>query len=49
MEGFGVARDKELKLENVEASHTLGGAERGKVVGKERELDSLRFQEPTAT
>ena len=35
VKGVGVVRDKEVKLEDVEASHTLGG-KGGKGVPKER-------------
>ena len=40
MKGVGVLRDKELKLEDAEASHTLGGA--GEGVPKETEVKRRR-------
>ena len=33
-EGAGVTQDKELKLEETEVSHTLGGAGEGRVQGR---------------
>ncbi len=49
--GVGVVRDKEVKLEDGEASQTLGGA--GEGVLKEREVNRRRFfllwtRKPTA-
>ena len=42
MEGVGVMKDKELKLEETEASHTLGGAGEGRVQvrGSEEGVDA---------
>ena len=36
VEGVGVMKDKELKLEEIEASLTLGGAGAGRVQGRGR-------------
>ena len=32
--GVGVMKDKELKLEEIEVTHTLGGAGEGRVQGR---------------
>ena len=34
VEGVGVMKDKEIKLEEIETSHTLGGAGKGGVQGR---------------
>jgi hypothetical protein len=34
VEGVGVMKDKELKLEEIEVSHTLGGSGEGRVQGR---------------
>jgi hypothetical protein len=39
--GVGVMKGNELKLKEIEASHTLGGAREGRVQGRGREVERV--------